>query len=560
MPTMSIRQRLTSGTLFLFSLLLLCAGLGIFQLGRLSRDAQAILKDNYETARFVQDMQAALSRNDREAFDAALRKQEANITEPGESDVTKRLREDFKAWQADDAAIRRIQNHLQHILDLNLDAIERKNAAAMTTAQRARKWLWGIAALVLVVGLAFSLGFPRQVTQPIQRLRHAVEELSEGNYRHRVPAFRSDELGALSEAFNRMAAKLEEWENSNLARVMTEKARAEAALNSLEDAGFGVDPEGVILFVNRKATELLGMSEPELTGQKAAVIAERNDLMKRVLNLPGGAPFKAVVDGREQFFAHARMPIEGASGTLGTIHLLRNITPFQERDQAKTMFLATISHELKTPLASSDIGLGILERKHLPVMEAEARGIISDLRKDHQRLVRIVSELLDLTQVETGNIRINLTEQAIEPLIDRAVDAVHRLGERKDIRFDLGFTSPNLWVKVDADKAVWVLVNVLGNAVRHSPRQGVIAVQASATDGQVRVSVADQGPGLTPEESERLFQRYAPGSGPEHGTGLGLAIAREFTMAMGGDIKLASTSAAGATFQITFPGADGPVA
>lgn len=545
---MSIRQRLTLGTLFLFALLLLSAGLGIVQLGRLSRDAQAILKDNYETARYVQAMQDALLANDRPAFEAALQEQEANITEPGEAELTARLRNDFAAWRGDSSATPRIMQGLQSILDLNLDAMERKNAAALGTAQRSRTWLWGIAALVLAVGLAFSLGFPKLITQPIQRLRHAVEEVSEGNYRHRVPAFRSDELGALSEAFNDMAAKLEQWESSNLARVMTEKTRAEAVLNSLEDAGIGVDPQGTILFVNRKATELLGLPEGELTGRKAEEVARRNDLLRHILGMRGGAPFKAVVDGREQFFAGARFPIQGPSGSLGTVHLLRNITPFQERDEAKTRFLATITHELKTPLASSDLGLSLLERG--AALTDEHRAILADLRKDHQRLVRIVSELLDMAQVESGKIRVTLSDQLLAGIVRGAADALHTNAAAKAIRIQTHIEPEELRVLADGDKSTWVLINLLSNALRYAPERSTIALAAARQGGEVLLTITDHGPGLSDELRAHLFERFGPHEGA--GTGLGLSIARELMRAMGGEIELGNSGPNGTIFIVRF--------
>ena len=115
--TLGLRQRLTLGTLFLFGLLLLSAGLGIFQLDRLSRDAQAILEDNYETARYVQAMQQALLDGDRSVFEHALKKQEANITEPGEAEVTGRLRRDFSAWANDAHDPDCLPDHLLQMLE-----------------------------------------------------------------------------------------------------------------------------------------------------------------------------------------------------------------------------------------------------------------------------------------------------------------------------------------------------------------------------------------------------------------------------------------------------------
>lgn len=548
--TFSLRRRLTLGTLFLFGLLLLSAGLGIFQLGRLSRDTKVILVDNYETVRYVQAMQQALLAGDLSEFEAALEKQEANITEPGERELTAALRRDFHSLQTDADAARQIQIDLQGILDLNLDAIERKNTAALSTAERARAWLWAIAALVLIVGLAFSLGLPRLITKPIQRLQHAVEEISEGNYRHRVPALRSDELGGLANAFNAMSTRLEQWENSNLARVMTEKTRAEAVLNSLEDAGIGLDPDGIILFVNRKATELLGMPEAELIGRMASELAQRNDLLRHVLGTSGNAPFKAFMDGREQFFAGVRFPIEGPSGNLGTVHLLRNITPFQEKDEAKTRFLATITHELKTPLASSDIGLSLLERGG-SLTEQQA-AILGDLRKDHQRLVRIVSELLDMAQVESGKVRVTLADHALASIVRDATDAMRANAAAKRIRFEARLEPAGLLVHADSEKATWVLVNLLSNALRYSPEGSAIAIGAKEADGHIALTVADQGPGLNDDQRAHLFERFGPHSGS--GTGLGLSIARDLMRAMGGDIKLLNTGIEGTCFEVRFTG------
>jgi PAS domain S-box-containing protein len=547
----SIRQRLTLGTMFLFGLLLLSAGLGIFQLGRLSRDAKVILVDNYETVRYVQAMQQALLADDPEAFRAPLKEQEGNITEPGEGELTAALRRDFELWPQDSSAAQRIHADLQSILDLNLDAIDRKNSAAMSTAERARSWLWGIAALVLVVGLAFSLAFPRLITEPIQRLQHAVEEISEGNYRHRVPAFRGDELGSLAKSFNVMSARLEQWESSNLARVMTEKTRAEAVLNSLEDAGIGLDPQGTILFVNRKATELLGMAESELTGRPADELADRNDLLRHVLGNNGAAPFKAVVGGTEQFFAGVRFPIEGPSGNLGTVHLLRNITPFQERDEAKTRFLATITHELKTPLASSDIGLSLLERGG--DLAEQQRAILADLRKDHQRLVRIVSELLDMAQVESGKVRVTLGDHDLAEIVRDATDAMRMNAEAKGIRVEIQIVPRDLRVQADGEKATWALINLLSNALRYAPEGSSIFMNAKAGQEQVMLTITDQGPGLSEEQRTHLFERFAPHVGS--GTGLGLSIARDFMRAMGGDITLSESDQRGSIFTLRFASA-----
>ena len=550
---LTIRRRLTFGTLFLFALLLLSAGLGIFQLNRLKQDAQAILEDNYETVRYVQGMQRAFQLGDAKAFEEQLVLQEANITETNEGERTAAVRRDLERWKASGSAPPVLHDDLQTIMDLNLEAIDRKNKAALNTAQEAQQWLWGIAALTLIVGLAFSLAFPRLVTGPIARLRQAVEQVAKGNYRHRVPTFRSDELGSLSHAFNNMSAELERWQNSNLALIMAEKSRVEAVLNSLQDAALGVDNEGRVLFANRKASELLGLGENELVGQAIPELILRNDLLRHVLSEGEGRPFKAVLDGKEQFFASSHSTIRSAQGELGTVHILHNITPFQERDAAKSHFLATISHELKTPLASTDIGLNLLERSSGEPLSEEQRAILTDLRKDHQRLVKIVSELLDAAQLESGRMRLNMVDHPLHDLIQRAIGAVKTQVREQGILLQLDAVPDELNVRADAEKAVWVLVNMLVNGIHHSPTGGQIHVRLEHEGEYVIVRIQDEGPGIPADMLPHLFERFArsrehaPGS-----TGLGSAISREIMEGMSGQLTAANRPEGGAEFVLRF--------
>lgn len=178
--------------------------------------------------------------------------------------------------------------------------------------------------------------------------------------------------------------------------------------------------------------------------------------------------------------------------------------------------------------------------------------ILADLRTDHQRLVRIVSELLDLAQVKSGNIKVHPTDTALDQLLDQALAAVKLAGQQKDLLFDTRKGSENLHVQADADKAVWVLVNVLSNAVRHSPERGLVTIETTKEGGWVHLAISDQGPGIPTPARTHLFERFAPGSHPHHGTGLSLSIAREFMQAMGGSIAYQPAPVEGATFILTF--------
>lgn len=550
----SIRTRLTLGSLFLFALMMLSVVLGLYYLIAVDDEAKAVLADNYDSVRHIQGMQTELERDTAEraasitGIDSLLRAQERNITEEGEQALTARLRTDFEAWRArttNDAHA--LHRDLNALLDLNLKAIARKSEAAKVNSGHALFWLFLLAVLITLIGLGFSVAFPTVMAAPIVRLKEAVQELAAHNYRHRIPPFRLRELDELAMGFNRMAAELERYDNSNLARLMTEKSRAEAVINTLKDASIGVDNNGTVLFANQQALDLLGVNEERIVGHSAQEVAERNTLWKAVLQAEKGR----VIEHDQRYLLPGAFAITGAKGALGTLYMVQDITRFQERDRAKTDFLATISHELKTPLASSDIGLTLLEREGSPLNEQQ-RAILSDLRKDHQRLVRIVGELLDMAQAESGHIRLRVTDTSLLDVIQAAMDSVRSSAVQKNVRFDLRVNGPQR-AHVDPDKAVWVLVNLLSNAVRHSPEGGLVSIGSVNDNGMLAVTVTDQGPGIPEARRASLFDRFAP-SGDPKGTGLGLSIAREFMRAMGGSITLESTTD-GASFTLRFPSA-----
>jgi PAS domain S-box-containing protein len=475
------------------------------------------------------------------------------VTETGEAEATDGLEKALEAWirnAADSTSSKAVLAQIRTVLDLNRDAIVRKAARAEQRGDQAMTWITLTGTLCALIALSMLFGMAEFLSAPIRALTTGIDRIAQGNYRERIMLDRKDEFGHLADRFNAMAAELEKWETSNLARIMEEKARAEAVIQSLQDASIGFDEQGIILFANQHALDLLNLDPLDIVGKDRNEVERINDLLREVLNATHHGPLKIVKDGREQFYTLEHTPILRSGVRLGTVAVLRNITTFEEKDRAKTHFLATISHELKTPLASTDIGLSLLERGG--GLGKEQGEILRDLRKDHQRLVRIVSELLDLAQVETGNIRLSLAEHALDPLIQEALDAVRLQAERKGLLFARRTGGDDLRIKGDADKTVWVLVNILTNAVRHSPQNGVITLETSGHGGSVVLSISDQGPGIPKADVPKLFRRFSTGPGVDHGTGLGLAIAREFMHAMGGDIDLRAADGEGAVFVLTF--------
>jgi len=558
----SVKNKIRLGTLFLFLLLLLSGGLGIYNLVRLKNDAKMILENNYESLDYCHIMQRQLDsfnidrpdalRN----FDNALREQENNITEPGEYDATAALRSDFDKLRKGDTStpiIRDMHKELHFILNANMNAIERKNAKTETKAENALTLISLTAGVIFVVAFTFSFNFPSVLTAPIRKLTEAIQEISRKNYKYRIHIKNKDEFGQMADSFNAMAERLEYFESSNLNKLMFEKSRAEAVINSLKDASIGVDKNSIILFANNQALQLLGLEAKDIVSRPANEVADRNDLFRFLLNEKNNIPFKIVVDGKENYFSKEIIEVQ-QEDSRNTVIVVRNITSFKELDVAKTNFIATVSHELKTPLASSDFSLKLLEDGRNGKLTKDQKELVHQLKQDNQRMLRILSELLNMSQVEAGKIQLEIKSVKPASIANNAINTVNAAAKEKEIHFERDYDDQLPSVQADAEKTGWVLNNFLSNAIKYSSAGGKIIVSLKLVDGSLQFSVKDQGTGIAGEYLPKIFERFfkVPGS-TKTGTGLGLAISKEFIEAEGGKIWVKSTQGEGSEFGFDLP-------
>jgi len=199
---------------------------------------------------------------------------------------------------------------------------------------------------------------------------------------------------------------------------------------------------------------------------------------------------------------------------------MKNVTTYKELDLAKTNFIATISHELKTPIASLQMCVKLLQDSRVGTLNKEQSNIISTLNDEVVRLSRITNELLDLSQVETGNIKLNIKKAEPGDIVALALEAVKFQAERKHIRIDSKMAQRLPFIQADIDKPTWVLINFLTNAIRYSPENGNVIVRCDSVDGKVHVTVEDNGPGIEAKFLTRIFEKFFQVPGTPSGTGL----------------------------------------
>jgi len=565
---MSIKSKLRAGIGFLFLMALVSSGLADYYLTRLSTDSKVILKDNYRTIIYVKNIGQILDEPANVPLTAAklkiiqdnITKEEHNITEPGEGKLADSLQIIFTKFKqslgnpVQSATLKtEMKNIMYDIMQLNMTAIERKNSTAGATADSGIIIVSFIGSLCFLIAFSFAVNFPSYIANPVRELISGIKEIANKNYNKRLMFNSKDEFGEVAEAFNQMAKKLNEYETSNLANILFEKKRIETIINSMHDAIIGLDDKLFIIFANKVACDLIGMPEERLTAQYAPNVALENDLLRNML-VNDQVKMKIYADNRESYFTKEILEVVNEGQVIGKVITLKNITDFQQLDEAKTTFIATVSHELKTPISSIKMSLKLLEDSRVGTVNTEQQQLLKNIDDDTQRLLQITGELLDAAQIETGKIQMNFGSTHPQNVVNYAIQAVRSLADQKKITFEVTCpdTLPN--VLADLDKTTWVLINLLSNAIKYSPEKSAVQLKVSPKGNTLEFSVKDHGQGIDAKYLSRIFERYfkVPGADAEKtGTGLGLAIAKDFIEAQGGAIAVESEIGDGSRFYFT---------
>ena len=581
---MNIKTKLRLGFGFLFLVVIGFGGISLYHINQISERSKVILKDNYKSLMYVNEMRIALDNengninlNNNSAFDKALKLEENNVTETGEKNAVIALRKAFTTIKSQNIssdqkndAMAQIRLQLRNIDELNMDAIVRENDNATKATEKATIYLSVTAFVSFLILFTFIVNFPGFIANPLKELLEGIKEISRKNYKQKLEFKGNDEFSELALAFNKMAVELKNWDNTNVAHLKSEKLRIETIIEQMQDAIIGLNEKQEILFLNKVAGQLLNLSSSNLIGKSATELAQKNDLLKRLLteNI-GDEPVKIYANDKESYFVLESREIvtpnfdEPNEQTLitvgksaGKVYILKNVTKFKELDEAKTNFIATVSHELKTPLSSIKMSLKLLNDERVGLMNEEQNQLVNHIKEDSERLLKITSELLDLAQVETGNLQLNLVKTNPIEIVNFALDAVRFQAQQKDINLELNCSNILPFVNADVQKTAWVLVNFLSNALRYSSSKSKILIEVFEKNNFINFSVQDFGKGIEEQYQKRLFDRYyqVPTDGQnKSGSGLGLAISKDFIEAEQGQIWVESAIGEGSRFSFNLP-------
>jgi signal transduction histidine kinase len=601
-----LRHRIALTVVPLLALIAVLGAAGLVLLHRLGGRIDVILKENYDSVVAMVRLNDALERIDSEfqfalagrhnpaayekywsEYDRGLQAEQANVTLPGEQERVDRLVELTRLYQSEGARFLaadppragdyfgtpgapgllgrfdQIKTEADAIRQMNQDNMIAASADAKRTARASRTWF--AAGLVAAAAVALLLAWQttRTILRPVRALTESAQNVAAGNLNQVVLVSSRDELGRLAESFNRMTEQLRSYRQSTSARLVRAQRTSQAAIDAFPDPVIVVDSAGRVEMANPVASRVLGAAAADgaapwqppdsLRGPLAdALSGERAYLPE---SFEQTLPFH--FEGTERIFLPRILPIRTAEGDpLGAAVVLNDVTRFRLMDRMKSDLIATVSHELKTPLTSVRLVVHLLLEEAVGPLSPKQTELLIDARDNAERLLKTIDQLLALARLEQRPGELTRCPKPPEDLLREAAEAVAPRAEAKHVAVALDLAPGLPPVAADTARLGLALDNLINNALTYTDAGGRITLTSAAdSPGRVRLTVADTGVGIPPEHLAHVFEKFfrIPNQTREGSTGLGLSIVREIVTAHRGDITCESAAGKGTAFHIYLP-------
>ena len=601
---MNLRSKILLGYGLSLALIVLVGSWGIANLRRLGKASEAILKENYNSILAAENTIDALERqdsaillfllenrdrgsqqfqNNQIEFLKWLGRAEGNITIPGEAEIVASIESAyqnyltafFRLQQQNNPTtedyyetivpiVEQIRDRSDRLRNINQSAME---AASVNAQEISNQAIWSMAiagATAAGIGLGFSLLLTRRIVRPLTQMTTATEKIASGEYDIALQVKSKDELGMLAREITTMSQKLKAFRDLNVGKVIVEKQRSEAIVQSIADGIIVVDSELKIIAINPIAADIANVKSMLATNNHFLDVFSDRTVYEHLRHTAetGKSPdleddiLTVERDKRIQYYKFAITPVvTETEKVVGAILLLQNVTKLKELDNLKSEFVATASHELRTPLTGMAMSLNLLAEIAEDKLSESESELLDTAVEDVERLRGLVNDLLDLSKIESGKLKLDFVDVGVNFLLDKAVSALNIQAEQNQVTLVKQPLSEDIKIKADANKIIWVLTNLIANALRYSDSGGEIKIGATSRNSWVEIYVADGGAGIPIEYQGKIFDKFVQVETEKDvgGSGLGLAICKEMVQAHGGRIWVDSTVGEGSTFTFTVP-------
>lgn len=605
---MTLKGKLLIAQLPLIVALLFIGTISAITTYRVGETSQIILQDNYRSILAIERIKEALERMDsaalfiieghrkegekiirenRRSFEDELSVQMKNITEKGEAEATRNLGILWNAYKTKQEILlatkntsgrgfyfegllplfERIKRTADKILAMNQDAMVFKSEHVRKVAGRTNIFLFTVTIILAILGITISIVLTGRMIRPISVLSEAARRIGAGDMEARAGIAGSDEIARLGEDFNRMAESIARYRQSSLGELFLVQQASQATIDSIPDPVFVFDTSGKTIMVNRFADEIFfagnmdNIADP-LARLDPSILNVIEHVKSHVLSGKGSYNAKGFEDvvsirspqGDMQLLPQAA-PVYEIEGTIiGVVVLLHDVTRFKRLSDLETDLVATTAHELKTPLTSLRMAIYICLEQTIGALNDKQLDLLYAAREDCERLQSTVEELLDLAKIKLGRVTMNIRPVKVIDLLKPAMDRYTDIAKESKVQLLLSYIDTGDQVSADPDQVHIVLDNLITNALKHTPEEGIIDLAAKPEGSFIKFLVTDSGKGIPEEHLRHIFKKFYRIEGDSSkGAGLGLSIVYDIIDAHGGKVGVESLQGKGSTFWFTLP-------
>lgn len=423
---------------------------------------------------------------------------------------------------------------------------------AMTQIQHSIFYAGGLA-IIMTTGFAFVLS--KNLSRPLVQMNEVAERMARGDFHGKVRVVTGDEVGRLGITLNKLAHDLEE----NIKALSKEKEQLANILASLADGVVSADLTGKVLMANPPARRWLRALSMAAEGQPSEnrLPSQLFEVEQKVIETKEAQQREVVGQGRTMAITMAPLYEPGSQALRGVVAVLRDITEQLNIERMRRDFVANVSHELRTPLSMLQGYSEALVDDFIDDPE-QRRELAEIILEETLRMRRLVNDLLDLAQLESGRFVMKRQPVDVRPLVQKIWRKFSALAQERKLTFQLEMQVDDpVIVDADVDRLEQVLTNLIDNAFRHTQPPGSVTIRFSVSQDTARIAVEDQGAGIPPEDIPYIWERFykvdKARTRNRGGTGLGLAIARNIVLQHDGDITVESRLGKGTTFTVLLP-------
>ena len=410
-----------------------------------------------------------------------------------------------------------------------------------------RKLILIAAAGAVLVSTALSFILSRTISRPLVQMKKVAEDMAQGNFEGKLNLKLDDEIGTLAKTMNYLSDALD----STINALAQEKDQLQNVLSSMTDGVITFNSQGEVLMANPQATALLPMNEDNEESPCCEALAT---LLKLAIKNKKPLCKEVKIDGK---FISVRMAplINKGNDLWGVVAVLQDITGERKQEHLRKEFVGDVSHELRTPLTYLQ-GYTEALLDGMVKNQDEQDKYLNIILEETLRLRRLVDELLELSQIESGHIVLNKHQFSINNVVKRVIEKLKANAEVKNIDLVLNAENNNI-VFADEDRIEQILINLVDNAIRYSKECGQVEIEVRQKDEGIVVGVKDNGPGIPEDELPFIWERFykidKARTRQKRGTGLGLAIVKKITEVHGGKVWAKNSTKGGAEFYFGLP-------